>query len=158
MKHSKTVFNQRLVKKGVFNLKQVISTVSAWAKENEYDFVENRNVTKEKDKGIEVNIEMICLRDVDEYFSRVIKLDFLVIKIKKVKLGASTLDKGEFEARLSSEVVLDRKNKYHSYFSEKLMEINEKYFINKQIDDHKEIVWKDAHELLSAMKKSLGLT
>ncbi len=151
------LYNQRLIKKGFHDVNAVLSEVRAWCDDNEYVLVETRNVTKEKDKGIEVKIDMTAFHDSDDYFRHVLELDFLIVKIKKVKSADAVAERGEFEVSLVAKLAMDYKNSYHSKIAEFMMKFKEDFLLHARIDENNEQVYKEAQELLETMKRVLAL-
>ena len=119
--------------------------------------VETGNVTKEKDKGIEVSINIVGVKNVDEYFRDWIDVEFLVTKIKKVKSGESTAERGEFEVRVECFLVRDYNNMYHTKFSEFLQRFKEGVLWERKVLKEEGQIWEDTQDLLGTMKQVLGL-
>ena len=110
MKKEIRVFNQRIVKKGIFDLNKTIKEVKEFLKESKYTTDEKQNISKDTDKGVENLIEIVSEREIDDFYLYKIGIEFFVTKLKKVSINDKKLDKGELEIRIIPKLVLDFDN------------------------------------------------
>ncbi len=157
MRDEQGIFNQRITKDGVYDLKLLISELKHWFEENEYDWEELVNVTKEKDKGIEISSAFQGVKYVEDYYRRSIKVEMLITRVKKVAVKDMKLDQGKTEIIISSLLMTDYKNLYHSSIGEFFKKLKDNYihFYEKKAQVGRLFV--ESQDLVATLKHALGM-
>ena len=159
MKEEIKIFNQRISKKGIFNLNKVIKELKEFLIDNKYKIDEKQNISKELSKGTETIIDIIAERDIDDFYSYKITVEFLITSLSKVALNEKKFDKGELEVRITPKLVLDHKNKFHGRFGDFLLKIYKAYIIKDKIDKVHEIkVYLDGMAVFDLIKHNLDIS
>ncbi|MBS3108835.1 hypothetical protein J4409_03100 [Candidatus Woesearchaeota archaeon] len=158
MKKEIRVFNQRIVKKGIFDLNKTIKEVKEFLKESKYTTDEKQNISKDTDKGVENLIEIVSEREIDDFYLYKIGIEFFVTKLKKVSINDKKLDKGELEIRIIPKLVLDHKNKFHGWFGDFLFKLYRDYIIKDAIIKvHAAKLYLDGMAAFDLMKHNMDM-
>ncbi len=151
------IFKNRIVQKGLFDLKTLDKNIKEWFSNKGYLFQEKKNVSKAKDKGHETEIVFSAEKKVDNYAKYIINTEILATGLEKVKLGDKMLDKGNVEIRLDANLQLDYKNRFgDKLFGKFLRAVYHKYF-KEQIKHYENQSEEEGKDLFSIMKGSLNL-
>src|SRR3989338_6500674 len=158
MKKELKIFNQRISKKGVFDLNNVIKEIKEFLNNSKYDVDEKQNISKETSNGIETTIEIVAEREIDDFFMYKLNIEFLVIKLSKVSINNKKMDKGELEVRIVPKLVLDNKNKFHGWLGDISFKIYRDYLIKDKINKvHAEKIYLDGMAVFDLIKHNLDL-
>lgn len=158
MKKELKIFNQRISKKGVFDLNNVIKEIKEFLNNIKYDVDEKQNISKEKSNGIETIIEIVAEREIDDFFMYKLNIEFLVIKLSKVIVNNKKMDKGELEVRMVPKLVLDQKNKFHGWLGDVSFKIYRDYIIKDKINKvHAAKIYLDGMAVFDLIKHNLDL-
>jgi len=158
MKKELKIFNQRISKKGVFDLNNVIKEIKEFLNNSKYDVDEKQNISKETSNGIETTIEIVAEREIDDFFMYKLNIEFLVIKLSKVSINNKKMDKGELEVRIVPKLVLDNKNKFHGWLGDISFKIYRDYLIKDKINKvHAAKIYLDGMAVFDLIKHNLDL-
>lgn len=152
-----TIFKNRIVQKGLFNLKVLNKNITEWFSNKKYSFQEKTNSSKAKDRGHEVRVDFSAEKKVDNYAKYIINIEILATELEKVRLEDKSLDKGNVEIRLNANLQLDYKNRFGDKpFHRFLRGLYHRYFKGeiKHYEDQSEEEGKD---LFDTIKESLNL-
>ena len=158
MKKELKIFNQRISKKGIFDLNKVIKEVKEFLEANKYKCHEKQNVSKDTDKGVETIIDVVAEREIDDFYKYKIAVEFLVTNLEKVTAKNKRMDKGVLEVRITPKLVLDHKNKFHGWFGDLLFKIYKDYVIKDTINKvHGVKIYLDGMAVFDLMKHTMDL-
>jgi hypothetical protein len=130
-----SIFKNRIVKKGAFDVNKIYKECKAWFSNNEYNYTESEKTTKPKAQGIEIIYKGFGERDVTDYFRFKIEVAFLFEHLKEVQRNNKKMYEGKAEMRVSVILVIDYKNIWErTKLSKFLHEIYKKHLIKKQIE------------------------
>jgi len=133
----RTIFKNRLVKKGVFDINKIYKECRNWFSLNKsrYYYTESEKTTKLKDRGIEISYKLFGERDVTDYFRFRIDVTFLFEQLNEVQMNNKKMHKGRGEMRVTVINITDyRKDWEKTKLSRFLNKVYEDHLIKKQID------------------------
>lgn len=150
-------FNQRVVKDGIYDVKLLVSEIKNWYRDNDYDWRDLGNVSKDKDKGVEVSLTFEGSKDVDDYFRRTIRVEILLVRAKKVTVKDMKLDSGKIELLILSTLTSDYKHLYHSAFADFLKKMKDKYVNYYERKGQIGRLFVESQDFISTIKHALGM-
>ncbi len=152
-----TIFKNRIIQRGLFDLKSLTEAIKDWFSTYKYTIQEKKNTSKGKDKGHEVQIAFSGEKKVDNYAKYIINIEIVGTELERVKKEDKTLDKGNLEIRMDANLQLDYKNKFgNKPFGKFLRNIYHKYF-KAQIKHYEAQSDEEGKGLFSAVKGALNL-
>ena len=157
MRDEKAIFSQRITKDGVYDIKLLFSEIKHWYDSNDYDWEELGNVTKEKDKGIEVSSTLEGVKLIEDYYKRTIKVEFLITRINKVTVKDMKLDKAKVEIIITSYLTTDVKNLYHSAFGDFFKKLKDDYINFYEKKGQVGRLFVESQDLVATIKHALGM-
>ena len=121
-------------------------------------FKEEKYVERIKGDAKQVEIRWRAEKEVSDYFTFVIELTYFIIGLKKIKVKQGDreikMHEADLELRLSSNIILDKKNKWKNPLTKK---VYDKLIINKRIEEHKIDLYKKTYGLHDEIKSFLEL-
>lgn len=157
MNSKQQLFNQRIVKKGVQDVKGTVTAIKEWFESNDFHWVETRNITKEKDKGIEFDIAFKGEKDIEDYFRRQVEVEILLTRAKKVKVQDMVLENANIEVLVRGTLITDYQNLYSSPIREFWQKLQERYVIKKDKKDQVGRTYTETQDLVETIKAALGM-
>ncbi len=164
MAEKETIFSSKVEYGGIFSFKDFYKFCHDWIKE-EMDF-DSLSETKyeEKVKGDEkeIKVEWNGKKDMTDYFSFEIKVEFRVLRMKNIEIVKEGIkmgmNSGSVEIRVKSTLVRDYKGKFEmSAFKKFLRGIYEKWVIPSRISEYQGKIASSSDEFLGQAKAYLDL-
>lgn len=157
MRKKDSLFSQRITKKGVVDIRGMVSVIKDFFESNDFDWNEVRNVTKEKDKGYEVDIAFKGEKDIEDYFRREVEVEMLITRVKKVKVQDMNLDQANVEIIVRGFLISDYQNLYNSQFRSFVKTMIDKYVLTKDKKAQIGKTYTEVQELFNSIKNALGM-
>lgn len=121
---------------GVYDLTKVYKVVKEFMTDRKYRYYEDKNVTKMKKKGVEVNFKARGERKVDGYVRYDLLVDIESYYTKKVKYQDKLVDRGITEITVKANMILDYKNEFEfNKWGRFLRTIYNKYIIRFKLSE-----------------------
>lgn len=130
-----TIFKNRIVHEGPFDINLIYKVVKDWFSKHKYDYTELENTVNFKPKGAEIKLRMRGERAVTSYYKFTINVNFLILETEKVKIKDKTLDSGWLEMRMDVSLELDYRKRFEkTKFAKFIRFLYNNYIIKDQIN------------------------
>lgn len=158
MKKELGIFKQKIKKTGIFDLNKVVKEIKGFLGNYKYNFAEKQNIAKEKDKGVEIIMEIAAEREIDDFYMYKMSVDIFAMKLNKVVVNDKKMDKGDLEIIFAVKLVLDHKNKFHGKIGNFLFKMYQEYLIKDKINKvHGAKLYMEGMHLFEVIKNNLDL-
>jgi|TARA_Y100000310_G_C20666497_1_gene807780 hypothetical protein len=164
MKNSITIVPTLKLKwKGIFSMDELYKNMKYWLDyegfgDEEKTFQEEKYVERLKGGSKQLEIRWYAQKNISDYFGFVIKVGFFVLGLKDIeietegkKIGSQ---KGEVEMRISSELIIDREEKWNS---KTMQNIYEKFIIKDRLEDYKTELYSKTYSFHDEIKEYLTM-
>lgn len=157
------IFSSKIKYTGIFSLKDLYLFCYDWLKE-ETDLILSEKKYKEKIVGDTKNVEIIWEgeRKVTDYFKFEIKVEFMILGMKKVEINQAgrkiSANQGQIEIKVKGTLIRDYEGKFEKSSTQKFWRsIYEKWIIPSRIEQFESKLTEDCDEFLSQTKAFLDL-
>jgi hypothetical protein len=152
------LFENRIVEKGVFDINILYKNIRACFTDNRYTIIERENTTKHKSRGIEILLKFTGEKRVTSFYLYEVRVDFLILGIKKVKYKNKMLDHGILEVRELVTLKMDYLKKWSKTNASRFLRfIYLNFIVNHIYRYHKQTLINEANKLFDVMKESMEL-
>lgn len=156
------VYKGKLKQAGIFNFKDFYSFSYDWLVEENYDVFERRYSEKVAGDSKDIEIEWEAMKEVSDYFRFVIKMEWKILGMKKVKVKRGdkeeTMDTGSVEIKFSGTIVKDYESRWESTPVLKFMRgVYDRYIIKRRIDEYEIKLMGEIEELIAQCKSFLAM-
>lgn len=154
-----TVFSNRVVQDGTFDINLIYKKLKGWFEDHNYAYSELENTTNLKPKGAEIKIKMRGERLVTDYYKFTLTIAFLIVETEKVKVKDKVLDRGKLEARMDIKLDLDYTKRFgKSKFGKFIRFIYNNYLIKEEIQsEYMGKAYEEATTFLDLLKESMEM-
>ncbi len=149
----------KIMVEGIYDINKVYKTVKEFIEARQYDYFEDKNITKIKKKGVEINFKAKGERKVDGYVMFVLTVEIESYYTKKVKYKGKLLDRGIIEVIVKGDMKLDYKNEFaYNKWGKFLMKIYNQYIIRFKLPEfYAAKIYGDMVGIHEAIKEVLEL-
>ena len=162
MAEKDTIFKGKIKQEGIFNFKEYYRFIYDWLREAGYGITEKSYGEKVSGDAKEINISWEAKKTVSDYFKFVIKMDWIVLRLKKIKVKREdkevSTNSGVLEIKFSAVLVKDYENKWEDApFWKFFRGIYDRYIIRSRIDDYEDRLVEDTEEVIAQSKAFLAI-
>lgn len=162
MAEKDSVFKGKLKQAGIFDFKEFYSFVYDWLKGEGYGVSEKTYSEKVAGDAKDIDVNWEAKKKVSDYFKFVIKVDWKILGMKKVKVKKEdkevSMNSGLIELKFSSVLVKDYENKWEDHPFWKFMRgIYDRYIIRTRIDSYEGNLGDETDELIAQCKSFLAI-
>lgn len=162
MAEKDTIFKGKIKQDGIFNFQDFYSFAFKWLKDNGYKVVEKSYGEKVMGDAKELLILWESKKKVSDYFKFVIKTNWLILNMKKIKVKREnkeiSMNSGVVEIRFEAVLVKDYESRWEDAPIWKFLRgIYDKYIIRSRIDDYEDDLREELDELIAQCKSFLAV-
>jgi hypothetical protein len=148
----------KIYEKGIFDLNELYKLIKSWLAiegygDEEKTFREVSYVERFKAIGKQIEAKWKAEKLVNDYISYAMTITFNIIGLNEIEIEQQgrkvKMHKGTITIRISSELILDRQNKWKSDFFRKLYE---NFIIKDRIEAHKINLYNKTYSLHDEIK------
>ena len=162
MAEKDTLLKEKIKQSGIFDFKEFYAFIYDWLASENYDVNEKKYSEKVSGDTKEIEIEWEGKRKVSDYFQFIIKIEWRILGMKKIKVKKGdkevNMDSGSVEIKLSCVLVKDYENKWEDYPLWKFLRgVYDKYIIKNRIDEYEEKLKEEFNDIISNCKSFLAV-
>ncbi|MAG01749.1 hypothetical protein CMI42_00260 [Candidatus Pacearchaeota archaeon] len=161
MAEKDSVYKGKIKQSGIFNFKDFYEFLYVTIVDFGYDLHEARYLEKTKGDSKEVEIGWVATSDLSNYFGIEIKIDWIILGMKKVQVKKNgqevSMDSGTLEVTFSASLMKDVNGEWENMFFKRLREIYDKYIIKERIKGYEDRVFEEVSEFIEQAKSFLTL-
>lgn len=121
---------------GVYDLPRVYKVMKEYMIDRKYKYYEDKDITKMRKKGVEVNFKAHGERKIDGYVRFDLTVEIESYYTKKVKYQDKLMDRGITEIIVKGDMILDYKNEFaYNRWGRFLMTLYNKYIIRFKLPE-----------------------
>lgn len=163
MAEKDTLFKGKIKQDGIFNFKDFYSFAYDWLNDQDYNVTETAYSEKVAGDSKEIEINWEAKKKISDYFKFVIKIDWRILGMKKVKVKKEdkeiSMNSGMVEIAFKAVLVKDYESRWEDAPIWKFLRgIYDRYIIRSRIDDYEEKLLKEIDELIAQCKSFLAIT
>jgi hypothetical protein len=156
------VYKEKIKQAGLFDFKEFYSFVYDLLNGQEYDISEKKYSEKIVGEAKEIEIKWEATRRISDYFKFMIKLDWFITGMRKVKVKREgkeiEMNSGSVEINFKAILVKDYENRWEGEpFWKFLRGIYDRYVIRSRIEDYEEKLIIEVTEAISQCKSFLAI-
>jgi CRISPR/Cas system-associated endonuclease Cas3-HD len=163
MSEADLVFKGKIKQKGIFGFKDFYEYLYSALVDEEYSVHETKYIEKILKDGSSKDVEIFwtAKRTISGYVRFEIKLDWLILGMKKVKVKKDdrevSMESGSLEIRFSASLIKDPSNKWNTPFFKILRKFYDKYIIRTRIEDYELKLYEHVNDIIANAKAYLAL-
>jgi len=162
MAEKDSIFKGKVKQAGIFDFKEFYSFLYDWLAGEGYNVVEKTYSEKVAGDAKDIDINWEAKKKVSDYFRFVIKVDWKILGMKKIKVKKEdkevSMNSGLVELKFNAVLVKDYENKWEDHpFWKFLRGIYDRYIIRSRIDDYEDKLTEETDELIAQCKSFLAI-
>ena len=159
MPENDRVYKGKIKQSGIFNFKDFYEFLYDTFMDENYDVFESKYSEKLKGDSKDVTINWEATKEISSYFHFVIKIEWIILGMKKVKVKKDgqdiTMDSGAMEVSFTADLVKDpgdswKKIKYLRY-------IYDNFIARDRINDYEVKLFEEVNEFIAHGKSFLAI-
>ena len=162
MAEKDTIFKGKVKQAGLFDFKELYSFAYDWLNSAGYNVKESSYGEKVAGDAKDIDVNWEAKRKISDYFKFVIKMDWKILGMKKVKVKKEdkeiSMNSGLIEITFKAILVKDYESKWEDHPLWKFLRgIYDRYIIKSRIDDYEGKLSEETDELIAQCKSFLAI-